>query len=124
MGRTRTRGRWFVLLFLLCSIPLFLGSDALPTWWVELAWDANTEKDVVGYRIYHRKLDLGYEYLGEVHKTDCVVTELEPMVDHYFAVTAYDEGGLESGFSKELKFRAYIVDGGADDGCFVNSLRR
>ena len=123
MAQIRIDLRWVILL-LLCFALLFLGSDVRPTWWIEMAWDANTEEDVVGYRIYHRRAEQQeiYEYLGETCEAGCVVEKLESSMEHVFVVTAYDTGGLESGFSKELRFRPDVHPDGSDSGCFISTM--
>ena len=113
-------------LFVCVAGVLFLASTTQPTWWIEFKWDANTEKDIAGYRVYYRKGDQpDFVCLGETDKdkTDCVVSELEPLVDHFFAVTAFDTGELESRLSDELKFRVEPWSPGEEDGCFIVTIR-
>ena len=76
--------------------------------------------------VYYRKGDQpDFVCLGETDKdkTDCVVSELEPLVDHFFAVTAFDTGELESRLSDELKFRVEPWSPGEEDGCFIVTIR-
>lgn len=104
---------------------IFLGANNQPTWWIEFAWDANTENDIAGYYIYYKKGNqVEYEYLGKTtkDKTDCIVAKLEPLIDHHFAVSAFDTGGLESELSKDLIFRPGI-SGDGDSGCFISLIK-
>lgn len=88
--------------------PLFLVASlwcAAPAWAqsVTLEWDANTETDLAGYKVYFGTASRTYGTpitLGKV--TTYTVTGLTPGVTYYFAVTAYNTAGLESGFSNEV----------------------
>ncbi len=88
-------------LFFLCFCFLF-GSHA----WaqsVTLEWDPNTEPDLAGYKVYYGTAPRTYGTpitLGKV--TTYTVTGLTPGTTYYFAVTAYNTAGLESGFSNEV----------------------
>ncbi|MCL4849237.1 MAG: IPT/TIG domain-containing protein [Acidobacteria bacterium] len=70
---------------------------------VTLAWDANTEPDLQGYRIhygtgagiYSNTLDVG-------NVTTAQVTNLQPGQRYYFAVVAYNTAGLTSPLSAEV----------------------
>jgi hypothetical protein len=65
-----------------------------------LAWDRNQD-DPVGYRVYYgktRDLLTPIEVRDVKDNTTCTITGLGPGT-YYFAVTAYNEARLESGFS-------------------------
>jgi hypothetical protein len=98
---------------------LCLGNQSVATD-VTLAWDANQESDLKGYRIYY-DIDSGHPYSGTGAQEDnspikMLLAEDEdpdpdivqytvhnlPDATHYFAVTAYNTGGLESGYSNEV----------------------
>ena len=69
---------------------------------VTLAWDPNDESDLAGYKVYYGKVPGVYGApisLGT--QTTYTVTGLTPGT-YYFAVTAYNTAGLESGFSNEV----------------------
>ena len=116
-----------ILLILVCLIVPLIASAA-QTWWIKVEWDTNFEKDLVGYRVYHRKAGQPYPYpdghLGEVDRsrTNCTIKGLEPAVDHFFAITAFDNEELESGLSDELRFRPGSNGGDGDGGCFIGAL--
>ena len=87
---------------------LFLAAPALSAD-VTLAWDPNSEADLEGYGVYFKlgasgpPYDLfGYVTLQELNDPDnpaFAVTGLEKGSSYYFAVTAYDTAGNESGYS-------------------------
>lgn len=69
---------------------------------IKLAWDANTEPDLAGYKVYWGTASRTYGTLVDVHNvTVYTVTGLDAS-KHYFAVTAYNTSGIESGFSNEV----------------------
>ena len=118
MGRSR------LLLLILISLITPLIASAGQTWWVKIAWNTNTESDLAGYRIYYKKVGQTYEYIGETTKgkTDCVIKELESLIDHYFVVTAFDVEGAESGHSNELRMSFGGGGNGGDGGCFIATI--
>jgi len=87
-----------MLLVLSCLLLLSIPSNA-----VILAWDANSEEDLAGYRLHY-----GYESgvygitidVGNV--TTYEVTGLAVDQDYYFVLTAYDTEDLESDYSNEV----------------------
>lgn len=70
---------------------------------VTLKWDANTEADLKGYKLYYGTIPRGYDTPYDVgNKTVFTVPDLQEGVKYYFAVTAYDVTGNESGYSNEV----------------------
>jgi fibronectin type 3 domain-containing protein len=70
---------------------------------VTLAWDANTEANLAGYKVYVGDSSGVYSTsfdVGDV--TTFTVTDLQPARLYYFAVTAYDQNASESSFSYEV----------------------
>ena len=86
---------------------------------VTLQWDANTEPDLAGYKVYYNETGSTPPYTGtgategdspvtvtfdmdENPDSDLVEFTLHNISDYkgvYFAATAYDDQGLESGYS-------------------------
>lgn len=67
-----------------------------------LAWDANTEPDIAGYKIYYGKVSGTYDHSVNVgNVVQFTVTGLTNGT-WYFAVTAENTSNLESGFSNEV----------------------
>jgi hypothetical protein len=74
---------------------------------VTLLWNANTEGDLAGYKLYTGTASGVYGQpltLGLV--TTTAVTALVSGVTYYFALTAYNASGLESGKSTEVSYKA------------------
>ena len=69
---------------------------------VSLAWDANSEPDIAGYKVYWGTSSGVYDQFNDVSQTTASVSDLTVGVRYYFAVTAYNEAGLESGYSEEV----------------------
>ena len=69
---------------------------------VTLSWDANTEPDIAGYKVYWGTSSGVYDQFSDVSQTTASVSDLTVGVRYYFAVTAYNEAGLESGYSEEV----------------------
>lgn len=75
-----------------------------------LNWNASTETDVTGYRIYYgtenRTADCpqgGYSKKIDVgNKTSYQLDNLNDNATYYFSVTSYNSGGKESCFSEEM----------------------
>ena len=67
-----------------------------------LAWDANSESDLAGYKVYSGVTPRVYS--ANVSTTDLfkVVKGLDNGLTWYHAVTAYDQTGNESTFSAEV----------------------
>jgi hypothetical protein len=75
---------------------------------VTFTWDANTEPDLAGYIVYYGTSSGNYTRSVDVgNNTEYTQTELQDGVTYYFASTAYDTAGNESGFSNQI---VYIAD--------------
>ncbi len=68
-----------------------------------LAWNANTESDLGGYKLYYGTISRNYTSNIDVgNQTSYTVSGLQGGATYYFAVTAYDSSWLESGYSNEV----------------------
>ena len=102
---------------------------------VTLAWDPNTEPDIIGYTLYTRESDSGtfrqtaYFPLDEIDPDNprYTITDMASDITYNFAVTALNSAGLESRFSNQvsvLNGRAVFTGtsgGGGGGGCFVST---
>lgn len=99
------------VLFVL-MIPLFVNAAD-----VTMAWDANRETNLAGYKIhygyssgiYEITLDIPLANLSDPQNPWLVVTGLDENTNYYFVCTAYNENGLSSGHSNEVSI---VISGG------------
>lgn len=103
---------WIIpLLFLFYAAPSLYAVD------VTLAWERNAEPDVLGYRIYYGIASRTYSRSIDVgNVTAYTVTGLGTGI-YFFAVTAYNAAGLESGYSNEVWT---TVSSTTPSGCDIN----
>ena len=104
---------------------------------VTFEWDANTEPDLAGYRLYYKTGSSGAPYDGTgategnsptdvANVTTYTLTGLTDGIDYFFVVTAYDTEDLESEYSNEVTASTEptptpTTSAGGDDGggCFI-----
>jgi hypothetical protein len=72
---------------------------------VSLAWNANTEPDLQAYRVYSGTASRTYSSNSNVGNiTTCTISGLTAGTTYFFAVTALDCAGNESGYSTEVSY--------------------
>ena len=92
---------------------------------ITLAWDANTEPNLAGYMIYYDTDGSGepYDGIGAMegdspidvgNVTEFTLHDLSDGEVHFFAVTAYNDEGLESGYSNEVDALSIILFQGSN----------
>ena len=97
-----------------------------------LEWDPNVDEDLAGYIVYYGTASRNYSYDVDIgDQTSVTISGLDEGKRYYFAVTAYDEEGNESRYSKEVVYPqpapgqtsmgASGGGGGGGGGCFVTS---
>lgn len=73
---------------------------------VTLTWNPNTESDLAGYKIYQSTISGQYSApvatVGKVTSQTLTLPQLDIATTYYFAITAYDLAGNESGKSAEV----------------------
>jgi hypothetical protein len=100
----------FVKHVLACTLGLIL-PGVLMAGDVVLQWDANTETDLAGYKVYYGTASGSYGTPVVVGlQTTYTVSGLAPGT-YYFAVTAFNTSGAESGFSNQV---SAVVSGTID----------
>lgn len=80
---------------------------------VTLAWDAVTESNQEGYRIYANKAGQAYNYSNPVWEgpdSTATVDNLENDTMYKFVVRAYTTGNIESGDSNEVTYHTGIAE--------------
>ena len=130
------------LLLLFCLLFPFSAPASLPRE-ITIAWDSNNENGLAGYGIYVRNTPdepfrlLDDLYLDELEDPDnpmITLTQLEDGSTYYFAVTAFDNDGYESNYSRSVCARVTGASispcssqgsgggGGGGGGCFITTV--
>lgn len=93
-----------ILCLAICAVLLLA-----PNAWagiVSVQWNANTEDDLAGYRLYYGIQSRGdAAYTETVEISDSAATSWSLELDagtYYFGLTAFDAAGNESGMSTEV----------------------
>jgi hypothetical protein len=109
----RSISRIWILGFeiVVCIIIGLIASNAMAAQ-ATLAWDPNTESDLAGYRVHYGTASGSYTVHTDVHNvTTYTVTGLTAGQTYYFAATAYDASGNESGYSNPVSYAVPGVNG-------------
>jgi hypothetical protein len=87
---------------LITCLAIGLATGSAPAGQVDLIWEPNTESDLAGYRVHYGTASRAYSVHIDVgYVTGYTVPDLMDGVVYYFAATAYDTSGNESGYSEE-----------------------
>ena len=79
-----------------------------------LTWNPNTESDLAGYKLHYGTASGNYSVHLDVHNvTTYTVTGLTDGQSYYFAATAYDASGHESGYSNQVSYAVPTTANGA-----------
>lgn len=120
---------------ILSSLFLLYATHALAATMV-VSWNANTDNDLAGYRVYYGTASGSYSDSLDAGNTNCVeINDLTANTTYYCIVTAYDTSGNESEPTDEKSFTtssetstsgegntfgtANDVGGGGGGGCFI-----
>lgn len=77
---------------------------ALQTWAASLAWNANTEPDLAGYRVYYGETNTSPIKVDVQKQTSYALTNLSAGKTYFFYVTAYNTAALESNPSQTITY--------------------
>jgi len=78
---------------------------------LKASWNANTEPDLAGYKIYYGEASGNYTNSINVGKlTQHTINQLKDGVTYYFVITAYDTAGNESAYAPEVSAKTVLVD--------------
>jgi len=116
-----------VLLNLFVLFTLLLSPNIAYCFNQSFVWDANTEPDLEGYRVFYREEGQSYDFDfpdWEGTETTCTLYGLDDLTTYYFVSRAYDIYGNESENSVELSTSdagatLTVSDGGGGGGCFI-----
>jgi type IV pilus assembly protein PilY1 len=88
------------MLIVLSSLSLYRSAPAAQ---IKLAWDANSESDLAGYKVYYGTSSKSYS--GSVDVGNATAYDLTGLTEgqtYYIAVTAYNTSSSESTYSSEV----------------------
>ncbi len=100
---------------IMIAIGIMVVSGCLFAAQIQVTWNANTEEDLAGYRLYVGQASGQYGAPVDVGNVTGHVMEITPEygATYYFALTAYDTSGNESGYSDEAT--CFVPDGSAPE---------
>jgi len=107
MGKTRRVVKWLGgMVFAFLSLLKGLNAGELT-----VSWNANTEIDLKGYKIYYGMASQNYSTVVDVgNVVNYSLNGLAEGQVYFFAVTAYDTANNESGFSDEVSAQVKVSD--------------
>src|SRR5207248_9110493 len=92
-------------LLFLCAAALYFAGIMCQAAEVTLAWDADPNPNVVGYRIHSGSSSRVYTQVSDVgNTTSALISNLVDGQTYFFAVTAYSAASAESPPSNETSF--------------------
>ena len=108
--RLSSRFLFSLLSFVALAPILFLFPPNVYAVDVTLAWDANTEEDLAGYRVFYRAEGQNYNYNdpaweGDKTETTCTIYNLDDHTTHCFVARAFDMSDNESANSNEVCYQ-------------------
>ena len=100
---------------IMIAIGIMVVSGCLFAAQIQVTWNPNTEPDLAGYRLYVGQASGQYGEPVDVGNVTGHVMEITPQhgATYYFALTAYDTSGNESGYSDEAT--CFVPDSGAPE---------
>ncbi len=94
----------FTALLLLLTTPSLFAAQAT------LSWNPNSELDLAGYKVYYGNSTGSYQWSVDVKDVNSyTISNLVEGEEYFFAATAYDFSGNESGYSNEVSYDVPIT---------------
>ncbi len=129
-----TSSRLALVAFFILTLLILLGPtpfSVAESWAkdITLEWDPNTEPDLGGYIVHYGTESGAYDHSLDVGNfTSAVISGLDPDLEYYFAVSAYNIDGEVSEFSNEVttdltpsaQYQS-SGGGGGGGGCFIQT---
>ena len=84
---------------------------------LSFAWDANTEPDIAGYRVFYRQAGQNYDYIHPAWQGTATTSTISGLIEnttYYFVSRAYDSYDNESENSVELCYNPETADRESD----------
>jgi len=125
---SRFRHNFFLVFSLSASLFFLIGIGPCSTLGlaaqVKLAWEANIDPGVTGYKLYYGTASRVYGSPVDVgNVTQYTFTDIEEGKNGYLAVTAYDMYGTESEFSTELECFSLVPSSGINGSISPSSTK-
>lgn len=117
-----------VFLIVIILFTLLVSANSAHSFEVSFIWDANTEPDLVGYKVFAREEGQNYDYNfpdWEGTETTCTIYGLTDGITYYFVSRAYDiydndsENSVELSTSDSGATFTVTGDDGGGGGCFI-----
>lgn len=89
------------ILFYICILMVCFALWSCQAVAVSLVWDANTEGDLAGYRVYRGTVSGTYSLVEDVGD-QTAYNDIVSDGGYYWVITAYDTSGNESDYSNEV----------------------
>lgn len=97
-----------IMLFMICYFAIFSSGNSKE---LIVSWDANSEPDLAGYKVYWGTASRNYSNVVDAKNvTSYTVAGLADGIEYFFAVTAYDTAFNESDYSRESSFTIPMQD--------------
>ena len=105
MSRFFTHRGWGLIALAMTLCAVFLAASIAQAADVTLAWNASITPGVTGYRIHQGTSTGTYTTIKDVGSgLTTIITGLTPGQRYFFAASAYDGFGQQSGFSNEVNY--------------------
>jgi hypothetical protein len=123
VGLELRRFEQLVLIMLIVGGSIGLQQKVAHSAEIALTWEANTEPNLTGYRVYYGTASETYYYSVDIgNVTSCSVSNLLVGQTYYFVVTAYNTDGIESEYSEEVSVAVEAPIAGTDSDCLSKGV--